>query len=280
MWFPGPDLQTDEYEGNQLLPDPSYRDEPKCVVTLSTTDCSSNFYDELFNVVNNFMKLIRKFFSFIFKFINNIKAEEPCNKDNYLSADELKRSTEFLARIAQLSEFKAEIDALKKGKGASKTKANSNEARAIIPTDSEQNKGDDREKGEKEEVQSNKESNRDRESEEVKVTQWSARADAAQAIRRSYTYLKEYLAKIHDTNEEKKITRLEATSLLKPMCKYETSLMTIIWDTTLQRVSATSKSLQSVECELLKGSNLLKSLVNYIQNFRNEFGKVEKEEND
>ncbi|GFX54732.1 integrase catalytic domain-containing protein [Trichonephila clavipes] len=92
MWFSGPDLQTDEYEDNQLFPDPSYRDELKCAVTLSMTE-----------------------------FINNIKAKESCNKEKYLTADEVKRSTEFLAKIAQLSEFKAEIDALKKGKGVSKT---------------------------------------------------------------------------------------------------------------------------------------------------------------
>ncbi|GFW81315.1 integrase catalytic domain-containing protein [Trichonephila clavipes] len=120
MWFSGPDLQTDKYEDNQLFPDPSYRDELKCAVTLSMTECSSNFYDELFNVINNFIKLIR-IFSFIFRFINNIKAKESCNKEKYLTADEIKRSTEFLAKIAQLSEFKAEIDALKKGKGVSKT---------------------------------------------------------------------------------------------------------------------------------------------------------------
>ncbi|GFU77929.1 integrase catalytic domain-containing protein [Trichonephila clavipes] len=120
MWFSGSDLQTDEYEDNQLFPDPSYRDELKCAVTLSMTECSSNFYDELFNVTNNFIKLIR-IFSFIFRFINNIKAKESCNKEKYLTADEVKRSTEFLAKIAQLSEFKAEIDALKKGKGVSKT---------------------------------------------------------------------------------------------------------------------------------------------------------------
>ncbi|GFS61943.1 integrase catalytic domain-containing protein [Trichonephila clavipes] len=120
MWFSGPDLQTDEYEDNQLFPDPSYRDELKCAVTLSMTECSSNFYDELFKVTNNFIKLIR-IFSFIFRFINNIKAKESCNKEKYLTADEVKRSTEFLAKIAQLSEFKAEIDALKKGKGVAKT---------------------------------------------------------------------------------------------------------------------------------------------------------------
>ncbi|GFT13827.1 uncharacterized protein TNCV_3023021 [Trichonephila clavipes] len=123
MWFSGPDLQTDEYEDNQLFPDPSYRDELKCAVTLSMTECSSNFYDELFNVTNNFIKLIR-IFSFIFRFINNIKAKESCNKEKYLTADEVKRSTEFLAKIAQLSEFKAEIDALKKVKVFQKQQRN------------------------------------------------------------------------------------------------------------------------------------------------------------
>ncbi|GFV28642.1 integrase catalytic domain-containing protein [Trichonephila clavipes] len=123
VWFSGPDLQTDEYEDNQLFPDPSYRDELKCAVTLSMTECSSNFYDELFNVTNNFIKLIR-IFSFIFRFINNIKAKESCNKEKYLTADEVKRSTEFLAKIAQLSEFKAEIDALKKVKVFQKQQRN------------------------------------------------------------------------------------------------------------------------------------------------------------
>ncbi|GFX30933.1 integrase catalytic domain-containing protein [Trichonephila clavipes] len=79
MWFSGPDLLTDEYEDNQLLSDPSYKDELKCAV-----------------------------------FINNIKAKKPCYKDKYLTADELKRSMEFLARVAKLSEFKAENDTLKK----------------------------------------------------------------------------------------------------------------------------------------------------------------------
>ncbi|GFX91463.1 integrase catalytic domain-containing protein [Trichonephila clavipes] len=135
MWFSGPDLQTDEYEDNQFFPDPSYRDELKCAVKLSMTECSSNFYDELFNVTNNLIKLIR-IFSFIFRFINNIKAKESCNKEKYLTADEVKRSTEFLAKIAQLSEFKAEIDALKKGKGVSKTiplSDNINEYEVLTP---------------------------------------------------------------------------------------------------------------------------------------------------
>ncbi|GFY07971.1 DUF5641 domain-containing protein [Trichonephila clavipes] len=94
MWFSGPDLQTDEYEDNQFFRDPSYRDEIKYVV-----------------------------------FINNIKAKESCNKDKYLIADEIKRNSEILAKTTQLSEFKAEIDALKRVKGVSKT----NKLKALHP---------------------------------------------------------------------------------------------------------------------------------------------------
>ncbi|GBM61894.1 hypothetical protein AVEN_239158-1 [Araneus ventricosus] len=57
------------------------------------------------------------------RFINNTKAKECRSKvSKYLTAEELHRSTEFLARVAQLSEFKAEIDALKKVKDVAKTK--------------------------------------------------------------------------------------------------------------------------------------------------------------
>ncbi|GBM63597.1 hypothetical protein AVEN_65876-1 [Araneus ventricosus] len=121
MWFSGPDLQTDELEDNQFIPDPTYVDELKCAVTLTCNGYNSEFYDELFNRTNNFTKLIR-IVSFIFRFINNTKAKECRNKvSKYLTAEELHRSTEFLARVAQLSEFKAEIDALKKGKDVAKT---------------------------------------------------------------------------------------------------------------------------------------------------------------
>ncbi|GBN10081.1 hypothetical protein AVEN_211738-1 [Araneus ventricosus] len=112
IWFSSPDLQTDELEDNQFIPDPTYVDELKCAVTLTFNGYNSEFYDELFNCTNNFTKLIR-IFSFIFRFINNTKVKECRNKvSKYLTAEELHRSTEFLARVAQLSEFKAEIDAL------------------------------------------------------------------------------------------------------------------------------------------------------------------------
>lgn len=114
----------------------------------------------------------------------------------------------------------------------------------------------------------------------VSDTRWSARADAVLAIKLGFAHIKEALNEICNAEEEKQVTIVEATSLLKKMEKYETALMTVIWNTILQRINATSKSLQSVECKLFKGSILLKSLENFINNFREEYEKVEKEATD
>ncbi|GFU63057.1 uncharacterized protein TNCV_1579101 [Trichonephila clavipes] len=54
------------------------------------------------------------------------KAKESCNKEKYLTADEIKRNTEVLAKLAQSSEFKAEIDALKKLKQRNKSQFEKN----------------------------------------------------------------------------------------------------------------------------------------------------------
>ena len=48
----------------------------------------------------------------------------------------------------------------------------------------------------------------------------------------------------------------------------------------LQRVTATTISLKSVECTLLRGSKLLNSLQNLIKTFRDEFNNIEREATD
>ncbi|ESO05368.1 hypothetical protein HELRODRAFT_171760 [Helobdella robusta] len=53
--------------------------------------------------------------------------------------------------------------------------------------------------------------------------------------------------------DEKPITIVEATSLLKKMNKYETALMTVIWNCILQRINSTNS---------------------FIENFRNDYEKV------
>jgi hypothetical protein len=114
----------------------------------------------------------------------------------------------------------------------------------------------------------------------ISDTRWSARADAVLAVKQGYNSIKEALNEICDSKEEKKATVLEANSLRKKMNKYEIVLMTVIWNKILQRINATHKSLQSKDCDLMKGSILLKSLEAFINNFRQDFEKVEKEATD
>ena len=64
------------------------------------------------------------------------------------------------------------------------------------------------------------------------------------------------------------------------MNKYDTGLMTVTWNTILQRVSSTIKSLESVECTLLRGSKLLNSSQNGIKTFRDELNNIEKKATD
>lgn len=49
----------------------------------------------------------------------------------------------------------------------------------------------------------------------------------------------------------------------------------VIWNTLLQRIYAVSKSLQTVECKLLKGVTLLNTLIKFVDHFRVDFTKVE-----
>ena len=70
---------------------------------------------------------------------------------------------------------------------------------------------------------------------------------------------------------------IEASSLLKKMNRFETALMTATWNSLLQRIYTTSESLQSLECEVSKGSELLRSLVAFNQSVREDFGRIVQE---
>ena len=92
----------------------------------------------------------------------------------------------------------------------------------------------------------------------VSDTRWSAKADAVE-FKIGYNYIKAALSEVSNSNFEKKITMLEAKPLFKKMKKYDIGLRTVLWNTILHRVNASRKSLQSVECTLLRGSKLLNS---------------------
>jgi len=68
--------------------------------------------------------------------------------------------------------------------------------------------------------------------------------------------------------------RDEGKSLKNKMVQLETVFMTILWYR-VQRFDITSKCLQKVDLDLVTGDNMLKSLVTFINNLRNEFNDIE-----
>src|SRR5688572_22038514 len=77
-----------------------------------------------------------------------------------------------------------------------------------------------------------------------------------------------------DTHQEVN-TRREAEGLSKKMENLETIFLTILWNDILERVSKTSKVLQSKYVDILVAMNLLESLQTYLQEIRAKFSEYE-----
>lgn len=110
-------------------------------------------------------------------------------------------------------------------------------------------------------------------------TRWSANANAVKALRKSYTIISETLFEMSENGNENAATKFEAKCLHKKIQSFENALLTVIWDTLLQRINSTSKTLQSVTCSIDSIVPLYESLISFVQNVRTDFGfdKCEKD---
>lgn len=110
------------------------------------------------------------------------------------------------------------------------------------------------------------------------TTRWSARADAVLAIKNNMTEVKNVLLTLSEDDHQKVLVKIEARALAEKIDRFETCLITVIWDKLLQRINTTSKSLQAPSLDMNLGITLLKSLRIYIQNVRNhDFEKLVEE---
>lgn len=110
-------------------------------------------------------------------------------------------------------------------------------------------------------------------------TRWSARADAISALKRGYKQIKEALLELSISPYEKPVSKLESSSLAENFDNLETAILTVLWDKILQRINATSKSLQDPDMELLTANKLLQSLGDFILDIRNSFDALNAEAN-
>ena len=106
-------------------------------------------------------------------------------------------------------------------------------------------------------------------------TRWSARADATKALLCGFITIKQVLEDISNNMDQKAECRNKAYGLVSTMNKLETGIMTITWNGILERLQATSASLQSSDQDLNTGYALYESLYGYIQAMRSTFSDIE-----
>lgn len=111
-------------------------------------------------------------------------------------------------------------------------------------------------------------------------TRWSAEADATKVLRKGYVIIRQTLLDISENENIASTARHEARSLCSKMNKLETALMTVIWDSILERMNGTNKSFQNDSNDISSVVPMYKSLIKFIQSVRGNFIQYEKEAKD
>uniref|UniRef100_A0A8C6LVK5 TTF-type domain-containing protein n=1 Tax=Nothobranchius furzeri TaxID=105023 RepID=A0A8C6LVK5_NOTFU len=109
----------------------------------------------------------------------------------------------------------------------------------------------------------------------LSTTRWNCRADSTKALKVNYRSIRDILAKISLDRDEKTQTKLEAAALVSKLDKLETVIMTLLWDRVLHRFKATSDQIQKSDMDLATALGLLRSLLSYVCNLREQFSELE-----
>ncbi|KAF2893827.1 hypothetical protein ILUMI_12346 [Ignelater luminosus] len=108
-------------------------------------------------------------------------------------------------------------------------------------------------------------------------TRWSARAGAIRAIINGFNEIKSALQKLEEDVSQKRLIQIEARGLYDKMKSFEFCLMTVLWNKVLNRINATSKSLQEITDNLNIVCTLYESLIGFVQELRNDFDSIEEQ---
>ncbi|XKL59921.1 hypothetical protein PGB90_000937 [Kerria lacca] len=82
---------------------------------------------------------------------------------------------------------------------------------------------------------------------------------------------------LSDDEDQKPDTRNEATASIKNMTKLGNVIMALLWNKVLNRFHSVSIFLQKVDVDLISANNMLISLVDFVQNLRNDLKIIENE---
>ena len=103
----------------------------------------------------------------------------------------------------------------------------------------------------------------------------SARADAVKALSSEYTGHIELLTEFSNNTEETLECRRDTSGILVQLKKLDTSVMLVMWDTLLERIQKTSEALQKTRLALNTAIQLLKSLISFIKDMREQYDETE-----
>jgi len=109
-------------------------------------------------------------------------------------------------------------------------------------------------------------------------TRWSCRA--TRALSCGFREIKQALSAVADDEEEKATVRSQADGLYDRMSTLELGLFTAFWNDILERLNATSRTLQGPKLDVNVAVALLKSLQQSVLSKRDSFDDDEKKRSD
>ncbi|XP_063780940.1 zinc finger MYM-type protein 1-like [Pseudophryne corroboree] len=102
-------------------------------------------------------------------------------------------------------------------------------------------------------------------------TRWSARADATKALRRGYKYVGDALNELKNSEQQPATARSQAKALEEQLKAFETAILLVVWGNILEKLDASSKTLQKTNVCIDEVVSLHSSLEEYVQKMRDSF---------
>ena len=109
----------------------------------------------------------------------------------------------------------------------------------------------------------------------LSTTRWSARVDAAVALAKGYDAILAALCEIANDVDQTANARVEARGLRDRMDQLETAILTEVWFEILSQFNKISITLQTAGIALNTAVGLLKGLIDFVQQIRDQFDRFE-----
>lgn len=102
-------------------------------------------------------------------------------------------------------------------------------------------------------------------------TRWESRINSIKVVRFQTEQIYNALIKLSEVENIDAGTRHEAVSLADQLTDFKFLISIVVWYDILFQVNLVSKSMQAKAMDLINGYNMLKSVLEFIKNYRDQF---------